>query len=127
MVRYRFTPDRHFPRHGEQGPDPDAVADAFAGVVRALMAEFAVSALVITGLEVRRDYLVEHANGQAVGPEQPGPPIHHLAREECWGGLESGGLGVQVGYDFHLVVATPRHCPDAEAIAQSVALFVESL
>ncbi len=127
MVRYRFTPDRHFPRPEAQGPDPGAVEHAFAKVVRALVDELAIGSLRLVGLETRSDCSVRYNDGQAVGSDQLGPLVGHLVREECWGSLESGGFSVRVGYDFHLVVAAPRWCPGAVAIARSVALFVEEL
>jgi hypothetical protein len=127
VVRYRITPDRHFPRPEERGPDPVAVEDAFVQAVQAFMREVAVGSLTVVGLEVRRDCSVGYSDGQVVSPDQLGPLVRHLVREECWGNLESGGLSVRVGFDFHLVVTTPRRCPVSEAVARSAALLVEEL
>jgi hypothetical protein len=127
MVQYRFTPDRHFPRPPESGPDADDIVEAFLQVVRAFLSELAIWSVRVVGLEVRGDCSVDYIEEQLLGPTQLGLLIRHLVREECWGSLEAEGLSVQFSYDYHLVVIAPRKCLASEGVARSVALYVEQL
>jgi hypothetical protein len=127
MVRYHFTPDRHFPRTAESGPDGDAIEEAFLQVVRAILSELAIVSVRVAGLEVRRDCSVEYIEGQLLGLHQLDPLLRHLVREECWGSLEAADFSVRVGYGYHLVVITPCKCPESEGVARSVALCVDKL
>ena len=103
----------------------ERVEDAYVTAAVAFVREAGVPSLTVTGLENSRQGMLPFVEGSSIDLDQTAGAIRLLLREECWFRLEAGEAFVHVGWDYYMYVGAARRCPNAEARARELGLFVE--
>jgi hypothetical protein len=100
------------------------VENAYATVAVAFMQEAGVSFLTVTGLENHACLPLPFSDGAVLGPTEIDSVVRQLLRAQFWCRLESIGGFIHVGYDYYMYLGVSALCPNAEAMACKMGLFV---
>lgn len=101
------------------------VEAAYADAAMAFMREAGVGTLTVNGLENHAGFPLPFGEGSALGLDEAWMAIRRMLRGDFWCRLEATGGFVHIGWDFYMYVGVARRCPEAEALARRLGLFVE--
>jgi hypothetical protein len=98
---------------------------AYVQVALAFLREAGLSSLRVQGLENGRGHDLAFGENTVLTIDQVGDVIRRVLNEEFWCRLEGDDGFVHVGWDYYMYIGVSRLCPEAEARAGNLGLYVE--
>jgi hypothetical protein len=102
------------------------VESAYIASALAFLRESGTTSLNVNGLEYHGSTPLSFSEGAVVSLEQAETILSHVLREDLWCKLEGPDSFIHIGYDYYMYVGVSVVCPQAQALAVSLGLFVES-
>lgn len=102
------------------------IEEAYCDSAIDFLSESGLSGLTVWGLWNGRNWSLPFRDGSFLRLDELRSVIGALLREEYGCRLEGATGFIHIGWDYYMYVGVPSQCPNAQVVAQSRGLFVET-
>ncbi len=103
----------------------DAVEDAYVTAAIGFMREVEIETLKVAGLEISGGAVSGPSEGSMLDHAALSDVLRQVLREAFWCRFEAANAFIHVGYDYYMYIGVSADCPQTQAAARALGLYVE--